>query len=75
MNKESFDYNNLPPEGIFYNRMSASSHSRGHRYAAENTKKLLHWLEKGKKRALQNLKDKGEKALWADNSGWKKHTY
>ncbi len=54
MNKESFDYNNLPPEGIFYNRMSASSHSRGHRYAPENTKKLLHWLEKGKKRVINN---------------------
>ncbi len=54
MNKESFDYNKLPPEGIFYNRMSASSHSRGHRYAPENTKKLLHWLEKGKKRVINN---------------------
>ena len=54
MNKESFDYNNLPPEGIFYNRMSASSHSRGHRYAPENTKKLLYWLEKGKKRVINN---------------------
>jgi hypothetical protein len=54
MNKESFDYNNLPPEGIFYNRMSASSHSRGHRYAPENTKKLLNWLEKEKKRVINN---------------------
>jgi len=26
-----------PPEGVFYNRMSASSHTRGHRYAAELT--------------------------------------
>lgn len=24
-----------PPAGVFYNRMSASSHTRGHRYAAE----------------------------------------
>ena len=54
MNKEIFDYNKLPPEGIFYNRMSASSHSRGHRYAPENTKKLLYWLEKGKKRVINN---------------------
>ena len=26
-----------PPEGVFYNRMSASSHTRGHRYAPELT--------------------------------------
>ena len=25
--------NKAPPQGVFYNRMSASSHSRGHRYA------------------------------------------
>ena len=25
----------VPPEGVFYNRMSASSHTRGHRFAAE----------------------------------------
>ena len=34
-----------PPEGIFYNRMSASSHTRGHRYAPELTDNLLTWLE------------------------------
>ena len=34
-----------PPDGIFYNRMSASSHFRGHRYAPELTSGLLAWLE------------------------------
>src|SRR5215467_6542796 len=34
-----------PPEGVFYNRMSASSHTRGHRYAAELTGGVLAWLE------------------------------
>ncbi len=34
-----------PPEGVFYNRMSASSHTRGHRYAPEYTACLLAWLE------------------------------
>src|SRR5262245_10943087 len=33
-----------PPEGIFYNRMSASSHTRGHRYAPEYTAAVLAWL-------------------------------
>tara|TARA_Y100000739_G_scaffold194457_1_gene175695 strand:+ start:16 stop:777 length:762 start_codon:yes stop_codon:yes gene_type:complete len=34
--------------------MSASSHSRGHRYAPENTKNLLSWLEEKKKRVINN---------------------
>jgi len=34
-----------PPEGVFYNRMSASSHTRGHRYAPELTRQVLTWLE------------------------------
>ncbi|OAB56686.1 alpha-L-glutamate ligase [Phormidium willei BDU 130791] len=35
----------IPPEGVFYNRMSASSHTRGHRFAPELTRNLLSWLE------------------------------
>ena len=54
MNKESFNYKKNPPEGIFYNRMSASSHSRGHRFAPENTKNLLTWLEEKKRRIINN---------------------
>lgn len=34
-----------PPAGVFYNRMSASSHTRGHRYAPELTGAVLDWLE------------------------------
>ncbi|MFQ6022646.1 MAG: RimK family alpha-L-glutamate ligase [Acidiferrobacterales bacterium] len=34
-----------PPEGVFYNRVSASSHTRGHRYAPEYTACVLAWLE------------------------------
>jgi hypothetical protein len=33
-----------PPQGVFYNRMSASSHTRGHRYAPELTASILAWL-------------------------------
>jgi hypothetical protein len=39
-----FDLAAAPPEGIFYNRMSASSHTRDHRYAAELTASVLAWL-------------------------------
>jgi hypothetical protein len=35
-----------PPKGVFYNRMSASSHTRDHRYAAEYTGAVLAWLER-----------------------------
>ena len=38
-------FDEAPPEGVFYNRMSASSHTRGHRYAPEMTACLLSWLE------------------------------
>lgn len=34
-----------PPKGIFYNRMSASSHTRGHRYSPEYTDQVIKWLE------------------------------
>lgn len=39
------DIEATPPEGVFYNRMSASSHTRGHRYAPELTEGVLAWLE------------------------------
>jgi hypothetical protein len=40
-----FDLSSPPPEGVFYNRMSASSHTRDHRYAAELTASVLAWLD------------------------------
>ncbi|MGJ9458636.1 ATP-grasp domain-containing protein [Oceanobacillus sp. CF4.6] len=39
------DLTSVPPEGIFYNRMSASSHTRGHRFSPELTSAILSWLE------------------------------
>ncbi len=39
------DLDAAPPPGVFYNRMSASSHSRGHRFGPEHTATLLAWLE------------------------------
>lgn len=39
------DLSQAPPEGVFYNRMSASSHTRGHTYAPELTAATLAWLE------------------------------
>ncbi|HEV2108894.1 MAG TPA: hypothetical protein VGR16_11570, partial [Thermomicrobiales bacterium] len=33
LDRGAFDLSQPPPQGVFYNRMSASSHSRDHRYA------------------------------------------
>jgi hypothetical protein len=40
----TFDLSAPPPEGVFYNRMSASSHTREHRFSAELTAAVLAWL-------------------------------
>src|SRR5690625_3696277 len=39
------DLTTEPPKGIFYNRMSASSHTRDHRFAPELAAGVIHWLE------------------------------
>jgi len=44
LDRGTFDLSQPPPEGVFYNRMSASSHTRDHRYAAELTAAVLAWL-------------------------------
>ena len=38
-------FHNQPDDAVYYNRMSASSHTRGHRFAPELTKLVLTWLE------------------------------
>jgi len=43
-----------PPNGIFYNRMSASSHTRNHRYGPELTAATLAWLERHGRRVVNN---------------------
>ena len=54
LGKRNVDHLDKPPLGIFYNRMSASSHTRGHRYAPEYTAVVLNWLEKNKRRVINN---------------------
>jgi hypothetical protein len=39
------DLTGPPPDGVFWSRMSASSHSRGHPYAKDLTRGVLCWLE------------------------------
>ena len=50
----TLDLRVAPPAGVFYNRMSASSHTRGHRYAPEHTAAVLAWLERHGRRVLNS---------------------
>jgi hypothetical protein len=52
LDRGSFDLSRPPPEGVFYNRMSASSHTRDHRYAAELTASVLAWLTRYGRRVV-----------------------
>jgi hypothetical protein len=51
-----FDLSRPPPEGVFYNRMSASSHTRDHRCAAELTAAVLAWLERYEARVVNGAR-------------------
>lgn len=48
----AIDLSSLPPQGVFYNRMSASSHTRGHRFSPELTAATLAWLEQHGRRLV-----------------------
>src|SRR5690625_2204783 len=45
LDQGTVDLTSAPPEGIFFSRMSASAHTRGHRFAPEFASAVLSWLE------------------------------
>ncbi|RUO32527.1 ATP-grasp domain-containing protein [Aliidiomarina soli] len=45
LNEDYVAFEKNPQPGVYYNRMSASSHTRGHRFAPELTRMALTWLE------------------------------
>lgn len=45
-----------PPDGVFYNRMSASAHTRGNRFAPEFTGAVLAWLERHGRRVVNGTR-------------------
>ena len=53
----------VPPRGVFYNRMSASSHTRDHRHGPELTHGVLNWLEGHGRRTVN-----GSRALYLEVS-------
>ncbi len=54
LDQGTLDFTSAPPEGVFYNRMSASSHTRGHRYGPEYTAAVLAWLGSHGRRVVNN---------------------
>ena len=52
----SLDLAELPPDAIYWNRMSASSHTRGHRYEPELVSGILSWLERHKRTVINGSK-------------------
>ena len=55
INEGHFDVTSAPPEGVFINRMSASSHTRGHTLGVEHTRQMLAWLERHGRRVINGL--------------------
>ncbi len=54
LDEGQIDLASVPPDGVFYNRMSASSHTRGHRYSPEYTAAVLSWLESHDRRVINS---------------------
>ena len=70
------DLESAPPEGVFYNRMSASSHTRDHRYAGELTGGVLRWLEHHGRRVVNDsraLQLEINKRLYMDERSRTRH--
>jgi hypothetical protein len=48
----TLDLSEPPPAGVFWSRMSASSHTRGHPHAKDHTRGVLSWLEAHSRRVV-----------------------
>lgn len=69
LNEGLIDLSEQPPEGIFFSRMSASSHTRGHRFAPEFADNVFAWLEQHNRRVFN-----GSSALRYELSKVKQYT-
>jgi hypothetical protein len=46
------DLGEPPPSGVFWSRMSASSHTRGHQHAKDHARAVLSWLQAHRRRVV-----------------------
>ena len=56
VNEGSIDPSAPPPDGVWMNRISPSSHTRGHSHTVELTRQLLYWLEAHGRRVINGLR-------------------
>ena len=50
----ALDLTQPPPEGVFFNRLSGTAHTRGHVLAVEYARAVLHWLEAHGRRVVNS---------------------
>jgi hypothetical protein len=48
----ALDLDDVPPSGVFWSRLSASSHTRGHPHAKDQARALLSWLHSHGRRVV-----------------------
>ncbi len=65
----AIDLSQEPPDGVFLNRMSPSSHTRGHRESVDYMRELLTWLESYDRRVIN-----GSRALALEMSKVQQYT-
>ena len=56
VNEGIIDPSTAPPEGIWMNRISLSSHTRGHVHTVELARQLLYWLESQGRRVINGVR-------------------
>jgi hypothetical protein len=66
---EVIDLDSEPPPGVFWSRMSASSHTRDHPYAKDQTRGVLSWLERRGRRVIN-----GRRVIELEMSKVEQHT-
>ena len=50
------DLDHSPPEGVYFNRMSASAQTRGHTYSVAHTRELIAWLSSHGRRVINDAR-------------------
>src|SRR5680860_1231375 len=51
----TLDFQSEPPEGVFWNRLSGSSHTRGHVHSKDYTRAVQDWLQAYGRRVVNGL--------------------
>lgn len=55
LNKGAINLDKEPPKGVFWSRMSASSHTRGHAFAKDYARAIFAWLARYNRRIVNPL--------------------